>query len=188
MHPNSRSFTVRAHGGVLRVLITDCGIASSFDISVGIPATGPPGLKNFKAIWDTGATGCLITQAVVDACALKPTGMTVAHGLNSSQDCETYLICLSLPNFIVFPGVKVIKGILPPGGPDVLIGMDVITAGDFSLTNKGGSTVFSFRIPSELSTDFVQEHQRLASLGVNHGGVARPPRPGKKFGKHKRHK
>jgi len=172
----------------LQVLVTDCGIAPAFDASAGVPSMGPVGLASFKAIWDTGATGCVITPAVVAACGLKPTGMTLASGMNSSGMCETYLVCICLPNRIVFPSHKVIKADLPAGGPDILIGMDVITLGDFSVTNKGGVTLFSFRVPSELSTDFVQEHQRRMAMGGALSRGPRPDRPGKTFGKHKRHK
>jgi hypothetical protein len=188
MHPTSSSLTVRAHGGRLSVLVTDCGISPAFDASGGIPLGGPPGLVNFKAIWDTGATGCVITPTVVAACGLKPTGMVLASGMNSSGLCETYLVCICLPNRIVIPSHKVIKADLPAGGPNILIGMDIITLGDFSVTNNGGNTVFSFRFPSELSTDYVQEHQRRMAMGGGLSRGPRPDRPGKTFGKHKRHK
>jgi hypothetical protein len=32
---------------------------------------------------------------------------------------------------------------------DILIGLDIITIGDFSITNHNGKTVVSFRIPSD---------------------------------------
>jgi hypothetical protein len=33
-------------------------------------------------------------------------------------------------------------------GTDVLIGMDIISMGDFAITNARGKTIFSFVIPS----------------------------------------
>ena len=42
-------------------------------------------------------------------------------------------------------------------GPDVLLGMDIITIGDFSITNQAGNTVFSFRVPSQHTIDYVAE-------------------------------
>ena len=38
-----------------------------------------------------------------------------------------------------------------------IIPMDIITQGDFSVTNKNGVTVFSFRVPSLTVVDFVKE-------------------------------
>ena len=40
---------------------------------------------------------------------------------------------------------------------DVLIGMDIIRHGDFSITNTNSATTFSFRIPSVAEIDYVQE-------------------------------
>jgi hypothetical protein len=45
-------------------------------------------------------------------------------------------------------------------GCDVLIGMDIITMGDFVVSNKGGVTVMSFRVPSSGNWDFVEEINR----------------------------
>ena len=35
--------------------------------------------------------------------------------------------------------------------------MDIITRGDFAVTNRGGKTTFSFRIPSQADIDFVKD-------------------------------
>lgn len=45
-------------------------------------------------------------------------------------------------------------------GFDVLIGMDIITLGDCSITNVNGKTVFSFRIPSTETVDYVQQEKQ----------------------------
>lgn len=126
----------------------------------------------FKAIWDTGATSCSITQNVVDACGLVPTGMTVVHGVHGAQTTETFLINLYLPNKVGIIGIRAAKGILGDTA-DILIGMDVITMGDFAITNKGGDTVFSFRVPSIARYDFVKEHN--TSLRRNQIGRKGPP-------------
>ena len=40
---------------------------------------------------------------------------------------------------------------------DLLIGMDIIRFGDFSVTTNNGKTIFSFRTPSIKHIDFVKE-------------------------------
>ena len=45
-------------------------------------------------------------------------------------------------------------------GGDVLIGMDIISQGDFAVTNHGGITKFSFRMPSVTHIDFVEEFKK----------------------------
>ncbi len=42
---------------------------------------------------------------------------------------------------------------------DVLIGMDVIGLGDFSITNKDGKTTFSFREPSMEEIDYTEREE-----------------------------
>jgi hypothetical protein len=67
-----------------------------------------------------------------------------------------------LPNSVGFVNLEVTLGQLY--GADVLLGMDIITSGDFSITNVGGRTVFSFRVPSITAVDFVKEFRRNAAL------------------------
>jgi hypothetical protein len=43
------------------------------------------------------------------------------------------------------------------GGIDVLIGMDILGLGDFTVTHYGGKTTFSFCCPSRREIDFVAE-------------------------------
>jgi hypothetical protein len=43
------------------------------------------------------------------------------------------------------------------GGFEAIIGMDIITQGDFSITNVGGETCMSFRTPSIRRVDYVAE-------------------------------
>jgi hypothetical protein len=78
-----------------------------------------------------------------------------------------------LPNKVAFSGVRVTKGILT-GGPDILIGMNIINRGDFAVTNLNGVTKFSFRFPSIVDIDFVEEANRSR---VQHGGWLKPKRP-----------
>ncbi len=151
----SSSFTVRANGGTLRVLQTACRVAEAFD-----PNTAPqsyPQFHEFQAIWDTGATNSVITQRVVDTLHLQPIGMTRVQSVDSAKMSETYLVNVGLLNQVAIPNIKATKGSITDG-IDVLIGMDIITIGDFAITNRGGVTVFSFCAPSQRCLDFVQEH------------------------------
>ena len=44
-------------------------------------------------------------------------------------------------------------------GFDMLIGMDIINLGDFSITHKDNGTTFSFQIPATHNFDFVEENK-----------------------------
>jgi hypothetical protein len=134
------------------------------DIQIGAPGANPLSspptfVGGFSAIWDTGATGSVITQKVVDALGIKPIGLTLVHGANSSDTCEVYLVDIMLPSKVGMRGVRVTKSNLV--GADALIGMDIITNGDFHISNVGGVTVMSFRVPSQSRIDYVKETDDL---------------------------
>ena len=108
------------------------------------------------------------------ACKLVPTGMARVHGVHGAKDVETYLINLYLPNRVAIGSVRTTKSELSDA--DILIGMNVITLGDFAITNKDGQTVFSFRIPSIACYDFVRDHNRSLQAQGNRKGPPQRPR------------
>jgi hypothetical protein len=152
---------------LLRALINSCGISEAFDPST----TGlKPAKVEFNALWDTGATNCVITQAVIDACGLSPIGRTEVTGVHGKAESDVYLVNISLPNNVEFIGISVTKGEL--GDADILIGMHIITQGDFAVTSFNGITKFSFKVPSEDHIDFVQEtHGKTPVPQFQHGGT-----------------
>ncbi len=102
----------------------------------------------------TGATNCVITQRVIDELGLRPSGIAQVQGVHGGpQQSETYLVNITMPHAVIFTGVRVTKGSFLGG--DMLIGMDIISRGDFAVTNFGGLTKFSFRFPSMEHIDFV---------------------------------
>ncbi len=105
----------------------------------------------------------MVTQRVVDACGLKPIGTTaISHAQGTTEDIDVFLVNIVLPNMVRFPGVRVAQAVLP--NVDVLLGMDIISQGDFAVTSPGGNTKFSFRIPSQANIDFVVEDGRRSLL------------------------
>ena len=67
-----------------------------------------------------------------------------------------YIVSIRLPNHLNIENIMISSGKLGPG-VDILIGMDIITLGDFSITNYDNKTIFSFRFPSVKEIDFVKE-------------------------------
>lgn len=164
------AFTVKSNGGLLRTLQTNCHACAAFDPAVVAEKDRPP-LFEFIAIWDTGASGSAVTQDVVDRCGLKPIGITQVHGVHGMQQVPQFLVNLGLPNGVGVIGIKATLGQLR--GAHILIGMDVISRGDFSITNVRGNTTFSFRIPSVSTVDYVKEHAKTRPLP---GSGGNPPR------------
>ncbi|MEO6230397.1 MAG: retropepsin-like aspartic protease [Ferruginibacter sp.] len=144
--PNSSAFTVKSHGGLLRVLITD----------VNVHLSGSTKYSPIKAIWDTGASGSAITKKVAQQLGLVATGMAQVNTANGIATQSTYTIDIGLPNKVIIQGIIATEIDALAAGCDALIGMDVITLGDFSITNHNGSTCMSFRVPSGHEIDYVK--------------------------------
>jgi hypothetical protein len=118
----------------------------------------------FNAVWDTGASASAISRRVVSQCRLKPTGMTRVSTAGGFVDCCTYLISMGLPNKVGFPVLTVTEADM--GSTDVLIGMDIIGAGDFAVSNFHGTTVFTYRFPSARKIDFVADDHPDTDVSV----------------------
>jgi gag-polyprotein putative aspartyl protease len=155
----SRSFTVKSECGLLKTLGTPCHVSQAFN-----PANGVPDCKRieFDAMWDTGAAKSVITQQVVEACGLKPVRRGFIQGVHGVQKSEAYVVNIYLPSKITFHQLTVVKAKATNVWWGVLLGMDVISAGDFSITNVGSNTEFTFRVPSQSHI----EHPKTSSKGM----------------------
>lgn len=154
------AFTTR-YNKTTRILFNDVHISQAFNsASFSMPPSPQDtGARKFVAIWDTGATGTVISQRVIDECELKPIGMEKVDTASQKGILTTaYFTSIFLPNKIIIPQLRVIRGTIA-GGADVLIGMDIISLGDFAVTNREDKTVFSFRIPSVETVDYVKQGQ-----------------------------
>lgn len=175
-----KSFTAKYNGRV-RALITPVFISPAFDPETVDPF---PEHKQYNCIWDTGATNTVITRKVIDDLSLKPIGMTIVQHAQGEATSEIFLVNIGLLNQVGISQVKVTEGIL--SGADVLIGMDIITTGDFAVTHKDGKTTFSFRCPCAGHIDFVEEAKSKTQTSSGHKTGRNNPCPcgsGKKFKK-----
>lgn len=134
----------------VNVLITDCGIDLPITENNALPVTG------FKALWDTGASQSVISSKLASALGLTPYRYGMCHSAAGTNRVPMYLVSLHLPNKVIFPQIAVME-FVGSDQFDVLIGMDVIGQGDFSITNFEGKTSFSFRVPSIAKIDYQQE-------------------------------
>lgn len=126
--------------------------------------------KKYKtvALWDTGATGTCISDDVVKNLDLVATGRQTIMTPSGSKDVNTYLVDIGLPNHVMISSVMVCDSDIGKQKIGVLLGMDIITTGDFCISNFNGKTVFSFRIPSKKTTDYVLEIN-VENLTGTHG-------------------
>jgi hypothetical protein len=145
----NRSFIAKSEHGLLTYLDTPCYISKPFNPANGIPDYPK---TEFKALWDTGATGSVITPRAVEACGLKPMRRIrpiLIQGVDGYEPSEAYVINLSLPDKITFHELTVV--LKNPGKDvwwDVIIGMDIISTGELIVKNVNSKTEWSFRYPS----------------------------------------
>ncbi|OIQ04327.1 MAG: hypothetical protein AUK58_01000 [Candidatus Moranbacteria bacterium CG2_30_41_165] len=159
---NQKDYTAFTNdwNGKTSTLISDVGVSLPFNPKIDTPGSHPT-VKQYNAIWDTGATGSVVTKDVALALGLKPISKTEVHGVGGTKVENVYLVNIYLPNKVALHHVRVTEcEKLTGDGMGVLIGMDIIGTGDFAVTHVDEKTKMSFRIPSIRSIDFVKEAER----------------------------
>jgi hypothetical protein len=142
---NFSAFTIKYRGRSHRIT-TPVKLTAAFDPQR--PPDPLPSQFETVALWDTGATNSVVTQATAAALGLVPVGnASVTHAGGSSQ-VNTYLVNFILPNSVGVAGVMVSECPDIAGNFGAIVGMDIISSGDLAITNVDGQTWMSFRYPS----------------------------------------
>lgn len=169
--------------GLTNRIITPVHVAAAFD------PTNPPSNPKFittAALWDTGATQSVVTEATAKTLGLVTTGKSLVHHAGGKGHYNTYLVNFLLPNQVGVSGVLVSEcpDVVGPFG--AIIGMDIIMGGDLAITNHNGQSWVTFRYPSQGGVDYVAEHNALPQQAIS-GKVGRnqqcPCGSGKKYKK-----
>ena len=128
-----------SYAGIVRALVSEIGIVT------GVSASTTEVVK-CKALWDTGAVYSVISRQFAKKLGLMSFDSGRAYTAQGSYDTSVYLLDILLPNKMIVQDLRVSDGEFQDF--DFLLGMDVISLGDFTVTNKD-ATRFAFRIPSE---------------------------------------
>lgn len=132
------------------VIITPIEVANYFDKAKAVKMFG---------IWDTGATTSCITKKYAEQLGLTAVSTSIMRGVFGERESPVYRIVITFKNKnIVLERLVVGCDTLASDEENIglLIGMDVIGLGDFTVSNHNNQTVMSFRIPSLATTDYVQ--------------------------------
>jgi len=167
------AFTVK-YNGIAHQLITKVNVFNPIDNrSIEV-----------KALWDTGATSTCITKRIVNDLGLQQTGVSTICGVNGKSQVPRYGIILKLPNNVRINPFQADMVTLHDD-VEMLIGMNIITAGDFALTNHEKRTTLSFIVPSIGETDYVEiiNGRNSASVGKVSRNAPCPCGSGKKYKK-----
>ena len=108
--------------------------------------------RTYRFMWDTGATMTMISPKIAEELNLKARDkMPVIHG-GGGGIMDVYRASIVLPNGFQIP--KMLVGTLfCTEEYDGIIGMDIISHGDFCISGKLNRRTFSFSIPSTLTID-----------------------------------
>ena len=110
-------------------------------------------LRTVQAVWDTGATNSVIRAALAQEMNLPVVSYVEQSTANGKCTVPVYIVRLQLPNNVKF--VVTVTGSNISDSIDMLIGMDVIGLGDFTVSNPNGKTTLSFVFPSLGEVDYV---------------------------------
>lgn len=131
----------------VRQIITSIGVINP-STGMTIPA---------KALWDTGATSTCLSKEIVSRLDLQSFGYQKISTPSGSGIVGQYRINIMLNNELQIQQITVLDSEIGQQGIDVLIGMDIISLGDFAISNFENKTNFSFRIPSKEHVDYKPE-------------------------------
>ena len=151
-----KAFT-KKYDDIVSQIILPCEVSKPVaDIAHGIDMT------TFDALWDTGASCSAISKRAATLLKLVPVSVNSVYHANGRSMVNLYDISFILPNKTLFPHVTVVEVTLSDF--DLLIGMDIISQGDLSISNKDGKTTFSFRLPSYKEIDFLKEYDEVVPV------------------------
>lgn len=96
-------------------------------------------------IIDTGATSTMVSEQVADALNLYPCGEISVSGVHGTNKSELFFLDIVFGDFVL-PDHRV-SGSTGDAGFDILIGMDILSMGEFEFVNIFGRQIFRWGIP-----------------------------------------
>lgn len=142
----------RSHDRLVSAIYSSAAVQIPFDF--GEKPQNPDG-SWVKALWDTGATHSAISERLAAQMQLPTEDFVDVYTAVGILQVPVYSLRVVFPNQLVFDEIEAVEFTgTETEDCDLIIGMDIITQGDFSITNMDGRTVFSFRVPSLHIVDF----------------------------------
>ena len=97
-------------------------------------------------IIDTGATSTMISELVAEELRLYPCGEISVSGVHGTNRSDLYFVDIAFGDYRI-PNHRV-SGAKGNAGFDILIGMDILSMGEFEFVRFGGRQIFLFGIPA----------------------------------------
>jgi hypothetical protein len=143
---NVHAFTIEA-GEILENVISRVSVRQSAEFCAERIGLGSEQADIF-ALWDTGANRSCVSARLAKRLGLANSDVYDVVGVNGVHSAKVYRLDILLPNMVSVRDVYATE-FIDNGDFDVIRGMDIITCGDFAISNYGRKTLVSFRIPSQ---------------------------------------
>lgn len=137
------SFTVYVINDIKQILTYNIKIQSNNKI------------MNVASLWYTGAATTCISKNVVKTLNLTSNEEVYIDTPSGRSKTKIYEIDIILPNEVYLKNIKVYETTIGDQGFDLLIGMDIISKGDFCVSGVNGVITASFRYPAQGVTDYM---------------------------------
>jgi hypothetical protein len=127
---------------VTRTILTEVAVRRATESGI-VYDTAPVDIP-IRALWDTGAYMSVISASIAKQLGLTCVDQRAITSIGGTILSNRYYLSLMLPNKVIFPELYVAEW----GGHrfyDMLIGMDIISQGNFSIANDAEKTVFTFK-------------------------------------------
>lgn len=111
---------------------------------IGIKVSSDKMVSEISAVWDTGASMSFINESLARKLNLTPidTGKTVT--VNGISDAVYYIVDVVLSHDIIFKNLKVCATETNRKDIEFIIGMDIISKGNFSLKNYSNELIMEY--------------------------------------------
>jgi len=143
----TKSLTV-CESGIARKILSEVEISDFF--------TGSS--CETRGLWDSGATNSVVTRSVAQSLGLTLMGQTKVRGVHGVKTVNVYYVNIRLKGTDIQLTTNVTESeeLSNDHSVGMLLGMNVITKGDFAITNYRGRTTMSFRVPSRHRIDYTK--------------------------------
>jgi hypothetical protein len=162
--PNYSCFTFLFSGLINRIVLP-LRVAEAFDPSVTDPQN--VAWHDTDALWDTGATHSVITEATAAKLGLQSVGKITINHAGGPEIRDRYMVNVRLPNGVMITGVAASDCHNLVGNFGAIVGMDIISRGDITITNHDNQTCMTFRTPTVGRVDYVKEFSDQLHAATN---------------------
>ena len=121
------------------------GIARFYYLGIQVDIPNELSGIEYRAAWDTGATVTCISKRIADYLRLPIDGYTQANTAGGTILAQVVTVDVRFSNGLIFKSIPVCVAELL--NYDVLIGVDIISKGDFLVQNQNGKTTVKFGVP-----------------------------------------